>query len=385
MGSGKTLLADVVAMIATGRRAVIMAHSPQPEEERKRLLSVLLDGAPLVVVDNIGATWTSDALSAVLTAETFKDRVLGANRMVEAPTAVTWLATGNNLTFAGDLATRVLVARIEPQCERPEERRFERDLYDWIPRHRGIPVAAALTILRAYQESGRPDMKVKPYGRFEDWSSWIRSALVWLGEADPCDTRGSIEDADPVRSQLRDLLGAWHERYGTSAETIARAIDGGGDPLRAAMYAIAGERNDINTRKLGRWMLRHKGRIVDGKSFGQHRSGHAARWAVVVTQKEGSGYCSKCGYPHRVDQNCQNNTDSVDNKETDNSGGVSGANRKHTSNRRPETRQPGSGDHLVRCADCSRYRWAERCGAGLYSGDPLKPRDCPEFEVRSGT
>ena len=48
-------------------------------------------------------------------------------------------------------------------------------------------MTALLTIVRAYQVSG--EVSTKPaLGSFDMWSHWVRDALIWLGEADPCDT-----------------------------------------------------------------------------------------------------------------------------------------------------------------------------------------------------
>ena len=95
---------------------------------------------------------------------------------------------------------------IDPQCERPEERRFQRNLHDYVPTHRGALVPLALTVLGAYHIAGRPDQSLKPWGGFDEWSNWVRSALVWLqldGLADPAEGRARIEDSDPVRRRLR--------------------------------------------------------------------------------------------------------------------------------------------------------------------------------------
>ena len=119
------------------------------------------------------------------------------------------LATGNNLTFAGDMTTRALVCRIDARMERPETRRFDVDLKSEIPRRRPELVAAGLTLLRAFVVAGRPGLgQLEPFGRFEAWSNLIRGSLVWAGEPDPCLTRSFIASADPERDTLIKLLGA---------------------------------------------------------------------------------------------------------------------------------------------------------------------------------
>ena len=199
MASGKSLLADVVSLLVTGIPATVMSFTRDADEMRKRVLAVLMQGDLVVNLDNVEEPLASQTLCSVLTQESFTDRILGVSKTGTAPTLCCWLATGNNLVIAGDLTTRVVPCALDPQVERPEEREFGRDLYEWMPAHRPRLIREALTVLRAYVVAGRPKQAIKNFARFEDWSGWIRSALVWLGEADPLAGREALEDGDPIR------------------------------------------------------------------------------------------------------------------------------------------------------------------------------------------
>ncbi len=225
MGSGKSLLADVVAMIATGRPAAVMSQGADENEDKKRMLPILAEGDTVAVIDNIERPFGSAALCSILTQTIWRDRVLGASRTMTLPTTnTTWIATGNNIVFVGDITTRVVACDLDPKCEHPEARKFEVNLYDYIPKHREELVVAALTILRAYHVAGRPDLNLPVFGRFEEWSNWIRSALVWLGEADPCDTRRRVEETDPVRAELTSLLAALHAHFNDKAFQVSAVL-----------------------------------------------------------------------------------------------------------------------------------------------------------------
>jgi len=55
--------------------------------------------------------------------------------------------------------------------------------------------------------------------------------------------------------------------------------------LREVLHDIAGERGDINRRKLGWWIRHHAGRIVDGKRIVRGTTGGSAeRWRVEVVE-----------------------------------------------------------------------------------------------------
>jgi hypothetical protein len=291
MGSGKSLLADVVALITTGCRASVMPPTDDANEEKKRLLAVLMEADPVVCIDNVEKPFSSDALCAVLTQETYKDRVLGMSSMVTTPTNCTWLVTGNNLQIVGDLTTRVLRCNLDPRVERPQERRFDVNLHQWIPENRRRIVQAGLTILRAYHVSGRPmPDNVAPFGRFEEWSAWVRGALLWLGEADPVEAQRELEATDPVREALRSVLAAWHKCFESSPVTVKQVIEYSPDGRQqdwselqdALRAAIPSGQYGLNTRKVGSWLSKHARRLQDGLRFEQvgKRQG-AVLWCVI--------------------------------------------------------------------------------------------------------
>ena len=276
MASGKTLLADVVGMTATGRPPTTMSHEPDPAAEAKRVLAILMNGDQVAVIDNISAPIHSDTMCTILTQTSWTERLLGVNKTAEVSTCCLWLATGNNLVFRGDLSTRVLLCSLDPRVERPEERPFDRNLHEWIPENRGQLVAAGLTVLRAFHVAERPRNKgMKPFGRFEAWSDLVRAALIWLDQADPCQTREKIESSDPVREGLRSLLSAWHDAVGERAVTLPYLCEMAApkhgdvteihDRLNDALKIVASEsRGEISPRRLAAYCAKHENRIEGG-------------------------------------------------------------------------------------------------------------------------
>ena len=128
-------------------------------------------------------------------------------------------------------------------------------------------MTAALTILRGYVVAGRPEMAIKPFGRFEQWSATVRAALVWLGEPDPLTTRERIVADDPLRAELQSVLTAWRAALGddkiTAAALLKRIADRTDDATKTLKDAIYAAVPDITTRKLGTWLRHREGRILD--------------------------------------------------------------------------------------------------------------------------
>jgi putative DNA primase/helicase len=156
-----------------------------------------------------------------------------------------------------------------------------------------------LTIIRAYLSAGEPDQHVANFARFEEWQRFCRFPLVWLGLADPCESRRFIEQTDPVRENLQALLSAWHDEFGNRPVTAARAImvctgahSWAGVAtgttaafLREAMMAVAGENGGVNARRLGRFIARHERRIEGGLRF--VRAGTAENTTLWQVTPEG--------------------------------------------------------------------------------------------------
>ena len=156
-GTGKSLLAETVAMIATGRKAAMMTAPYDDDEWRKRIASTLAEGATIIVIDNVKAKIQSASLDAALTSSVVKERILGQSKNGIYPQRATWMATGNNIQIGGDMPRRSYWIRMDAHTDKPWTRgNFSHDLEQWIPEHRGEIIAALLTIARAWFAAGKP-------------------------------------------------------------------------------------------------------------------------------------------------------------------------------------------------------------------------------------
>jgi len=296
-GTGKTLIAETFAILATGRRASVLSLGHDDAESEKRLAGILLAGDPCIVLDNIERPLKGDLLCQVATQQFVKLRPLGGSGMVSISTASMMVATGNNLSIVGDLKRRVALIRLDSGQERPEQRTFNNDHLEEVLRRRGAFIRAALTIPLAYLANEAPTIKgLHPLGGFEQWDRLVRRPLVWLGLDDPLKAAEVLREQDPDIETMRMLFGAWHNQWAdkdlTAAEVVAASLDcstspGGGvdytNPgLRDALQMVCSEK--INSRRLGYWLRAHKDRIIDGMQLKQSgQSGHdkISKWKVV--------------------------------------------------------------------------------------------------------
>jgi hypothetical protein len=284
-GSGKSLLVNVACVIATGRRVAAITQGRKDEELESRLVGMLLAGHGHVSVDNCDRPLGGPQLCTALSEERANLRKLGSSEVYDVAMNAMFFATGNNLVLLDDLGRRTVTCTIDAREERPELRGFEGDLLGQVRRDRGLYVGAALTILRAYQVAEMPE-RLKPLASFEQWSNRVRSALWWLGMADPCDTMARARADDPVTSGLATVLAGWKEAIGdrevTTREIIAKANEEYMGELcwpdfKAALETVAIKGHAIDGKRLGEWLQHVKGRIIGGvrisKADKLHRTG----------------------------------------------------------------------------------------------------------------
>ena len=218
-GTGKTLLATIIGLIATGRDVSTIGYPEDPAEMGKIITSVALAGYPVVLLDNVpnGSKFGNAELDRALTSTLVDGRELGKSRMVGMlDLSSVWLLTGNNVSPTGDSFRRWLPSRIESPLERPDRRGDLTipDLPEYVREHRGELVAAALTILRAHAEAGWTVGEWTPLGSYTAWDRVVRGAVWFATEGDCCTTQDQFVSEDPERLERSALAEGWLELPG---------------------------------------------------------------------------------------------------------------------------------------------------------------------------
>lgn len=287
-GSGKTLLARCVGVLATGLDPSVWPHTTTDtdEEVRKRLFTVLCSGARVLIWDNVIGVFDSAALASCLTSTSYQDRILGKTGSNIVPNRMLLLLTGNNIVFQGELPRRILLSRIDPQTDKPFAREFDVDPFAYCKANRQSMIGAALTLIRAMLTHGTKSQISGKLASFEEWDQWVRRAVIFADELQPgrfgdvMEIIKANQSVDPEQETLRNLLGSMYAVFGprpvTVAEIIAKARDfllPKDGPIKLLSDALA----DLPTRT---------GKIT-AKSFGRYLSFRKDRWV--------GGYCLRQG------------------------------------------------------------------------------------------
>jgi putative DNA primase/helicase len=247
---------------------------------------VILNGLAIISLDNCSHDLGGELLCQIAERPVIRIRILGRSEIPECECHTAVFATGNNITFKGDMVRRGVVCNLEARDERPELRAFKRDTLRQAAANRETYVAAALTIMRAYLAAGAPSV-CGPFGSYAEWSTMVRSPLVWLGEPDPVASVDATLIEDPELGDIRELFGLCMSEFKpdtiyTSAGLIesaqAASVGFNPNPLKELLLRVAGDRDgDMSAKRLGEWLHRISGRVVrleDGRRFWLVREPH---------------------------------------------------------------------------------------------------------------
>ncbi|WP_198961615.1 hypothetical protein [Pseudonocardia sp. MH-G8] len=266
--SGKTILTACLGMLC-GQR--VMTWTDSDEELRKAITSVLADQAGVIVFDNLpeGSVIDSAVLARLVTERTWTDRRLGSNTASSYPNDRVWLATGNNLRVGGDMASRTVWVRLDPDMPHPEARTGFSipNLDTWIldPGNQARVLWHLLVLVLDWTAAGAPTSSSVPAMRqFTRWAQHLGGLLEhhsirgFLGNA------VENRDLDDDAAEWRAFLTRWHQlhgdRYLTANELRRAAENGFGSDPWDGTFPTTGSGHLLSVKSLGRRLTGQVGR-----------------------------------------------------------------------------------------------------------------------------
>nr|MDA3821267.1 hypothetical protein [Bacteroidales bacterium] len=286
-GSGKTSLVRFVHLIATGEDMPVSSLSQDSQEQRKAVLALLLESAPLICYDNIpdGFEVKSQVLAQVLTSNSFKERLLGASKQIEAPTSTVFALTGNNISVDADLIRRFYPIYLQPKETMPEKRHFtHNDIVSYCKSIRPQVITKALSIIKMYGDASEPLSSMSPSG-FSNWDKLVRFPILWATDID------ILKSVDKARGESGDLLArhaaidALIEHFGMKKEFSAGEVfsqignEFEGNNLRDAFLNIS-TKSVRSIKSLG-WALKKLLRFPADKGTLERRiENHSHKWWI---------------------------------------------------------------------------------------------------------
>jgi putative DNA primase/helicase len=280
-GTGKSYLFDIATAIASGKACPVLSAASNDEETEKRLNSAALSGQTIISIDNLnGVLRQIPFLCQLLTQETLLVRILGVSELRSVRNTATVFANGNNIQIESDLVRRTIRCELDTKMENPETREFKANPFKTVLADRGKYVAAALTIVRAYQASSASHRPPPALGGFDDWTRLVRGALIWLGRADPVETQVTLKAEDPGAAMIDSVLEAWvaglkSKMIPDIPLSVKQLLDRNDGNLNCQLGAATYARDEAPSPvKVGLFLKRHKGRIRHGVTLHGEPNAH---------------------------------------------------------------------------------------------------------------
>jgi hypothetical protein len=269
--SGKTILSGCVGLLV-GQRVLSLPDSD--EELRKQITAVFADQVGVVVFDNIaeGTAIDSPVLARLITERVWSDRLLGSNKNVRYPNDRLWVATGNNIHSGGDMASRSVWVRLDPDCPRPEQRSGFSipNLDTWIldSANRAKVLRALLILILDWTNHGHPvSTEVPAMRQFTTWARHLGGFLTHHNVPGFLDNAEHSRELDESGAEWGAFLTCWHELHGdrrlTAHEVWKSADQANGstsDPWEGTFPTTSG------------------GKLISPKAVGKRLSGQVGRW-----------------------------------------------------------------------------------------------------------
>lgn len=273
-GSGKTILTSCIGLLV-GQR--VLTWPDDDNELRKAITTVLANQVGAIVFDNLteGHVINSAVLARLITERTWSDRRLGQNKDATFANDRLWLATGNNLRVGGDMASRTVWVRLDPDCPAPEARTgFSIPNLDvWIldPDHQAILLRHLLVFIVDWTRAGAPlDRTVPAMRQFTRWAQHAGGFLAHHGIPAFLGNHSENAAQDDDAAEWRAFLWSWHNIFAGREVTAA--------DLRASAELEPGRPDPWR----GTFPTTPTGRPITTKSLGRRLAGQEGRWRTDI-------------------------------------------------------------------------------------------------------
>jgi hypothetical protein len=220
-GVGKDYLLGLIFILFENKQPVFNAPCGSDAEYRKNLFSACRAMINILIFSNIKGHLDSQAVEHFSTSPTIRDRKLGVSESKEYHNNLLLCFSGNEVALSKDMKRRVLEIRLEYHGEKINDRKFKRNLYEYLANNRPTILNALYSMIHNWYHNGAPRGKKIP--SFGEWSSTVSGILTTNGFQDPFDeptsTNHSLTELDDINSEDKDFRGLvelWRQRFNTN-------------------------------------------------------------------------------------------------------------------------------------------------------------------------
>jgi hypothetical protein len=212
-GAGKTYLTGMLRKLHGG---TLRGALPDKEAEmRKVITTALLGSEGIIVFDNVKGMISSPSLEALLTSETWSDRLLGGNVDATIPNDRLWILTGNNASLGGDIARRVLKVRLDTGPNPENRTGFDiANPVKWMGDHRGEYLSALMTVIRSWLYAGAQMPMATGSDSYALWRQMLSGILQHAGLGTEFDSKAIRPIMSEEDDEWESFLHAVKDHFG---------------------------------------------------------------------------------------------------------------------------------------------------------------------------
>ncbi|MEQ8790105.1 MAG: hypothetical protein RIC55_27665 [Pirellulaceae bacterium] len=291
---GKSILAQIIAILRDGQSAETASYNPNDEEFEKRLGAIVRRGATTIIIDNAKGRGRNPRIESACLERSITDpilsfRLLGQSASIRAENSHIFCITANTPDVSRDLVTRSVVINLYFEGD-PERREFSiADPEGYAHQHRLELLGELIGMVERWKASGMPMAKAHSRFNKRGWGNIVGGILDACGEPD---FLANAEEAaallDETRREFAELVGVLVE-HPQGIWTAAELVE-----LCGKHGLMAADLGDGSPRSLATKMGTLAGRFVserfplgDGREATFHRSdGRKGKVYQVYVQDE---------------------------------------------------------------------------------------------------
>lgn len=197
---GKTYQLNTACIVAFGEIPLpVTIDATREFDTEAKFEAAVTSGESVLFIDNIESELSSSFLTQILTSGKAQIREYRQNsKLIKVDVRLTTFMTLNGLVpFTIDILNRAIFIQYRPPVG-VNRRTFSREElvqpHALAKKNRDDYILAALTVMKAYIDCGRPAAGGIPMVGFAQWCALVRDPLLWLAQDAKCDIAKTSDD-----------------------------------------------------------------------------------------------------------------------------------------------------------------------------------------------
>jgi len=233
-GLGKSVLAQIIAILRDGRPTETLSYNKNDEEFEKRLGAVVKRGATTIIIDNAKAGGRNPRIDSACLERSITDavlsfRLLGYSKEIRAENSHIFCITANTPDVSPDLMSRSVVVALYHEGD-PRRREFAiPDPEQYALDHRVELFGELIGMVERWRTAGSPLVTVESRFNKKGWGQIVGGILQSCGLKDfLANAEAAALDLDDTRREfayLVELLAEHEQGSWTGAELAQYAVE----------------------------------------------------------------------------------------------------------------------------------------------------------------